>query len=83
MLIKFNRKGEGDMAFLLKLLSVTLAATFLLACESTGPIEVPESKVSYSQDEYRIGVSDELGISVWRNEDLSLTVPVRPDLRPG
>ena len=64
---------------LLKLLSVALAATFLLACESTGPIEVPESKVSYSEDEYRIGVSDELGISVWRNEDLSLTVPVRPD----
>lgn len=64
---------------LLKLLSVALAATFLIACESTGPIEVPESKVSYSEEEYRIGVSDQLAISVWRNEDLSLTVPVRPD----
>ena len=64
---------------LLKLLSVALAATFLIACETTGPIEVPDSKVSYSEEEYRIGVSDTLGISVWRNEDLSLTVPVRPD----
>lgn len=64
---------------LLKLLSVALAATFLIACETTGPIEVPDSKVSYSEEEYRIGVSDKLGIVVWRNEDLSLTVPVRPD----
>lgn len=64
---------------LLKLLSVALAATFLIACETTGPIEVPDSKVSYSEEEYRIGVSDKLSISVWRNEDLSLTVPVRPD----
>ena len=64
---------------LLKLLSVALAATFLIACETTGPIEVPDSKVSYSEEEYRIGVSDTLGISVWRNEDLSLSVPVRPD----
>jgi polysaccharide export outer membrane protein len=64
---------------LLKLLSVALAATFLIACETTGPIEVPDSKVSYSEEEYRIGVSDKLGINVWRNEELSLTVPVRPD----
>jgi polysaccharide export outer membrane protein len=64
---------------LLKLLSVALAATFLIACETTGPIEVPDSKVSYSEEEYRIGVSDELGINVWRNDELSLTVPVRPD----
>ncbi len=29
--------------------------------------------------EYRIGVSDVLRINVWRNEDLSAQVPVRPD----
>jgi polysaccharide export outer membrane protein len=28
---------------------------------------------------YRIGVSDQLQISVWRNADLSVSVPVRPD----
>lgn len=30
-------------------------------------------------DEYRIGVGDSLAINVWRNKDLSVTVPVRPD----
>src|SRR6056297_2519352 len=30
-------------------------------------------------DEYRIGIGDGLDIRVWRNEDLSVTVPVRPD----
>lgn len=29
--------------------------------------------------EYRIGVDDRLQINVWRNPDLSTTVPVRPD----
>jgi len=29
--------------------------------------------------EYRIGVDDVVKVSVWRNENLSVTVPVRPD----
>ena len=31
--------------------------------------------------DYRIGVDDVLQVSVWRNDDLSVTVPVRPDGR--
>ena len=38
---------------------------------------VPEASLS----DYRIGVGDLLRIVVWRNEELSATVPVRPDGR--
>jgi len=30
-------------------------------------------------NEYKIGVGDNLAVNVWRNKDLSVTVPVRPD----
>ena len=34
---------------------------------------------SQFSSDYRIGVDDVLKVSVWRNDDLSVTVPVRPD----
>ncbi|MFA7554735.1 MAG: XrtA/PEP-CTERM system exopolysaccharide export protein [Spongiibacteraceae bacterium] len=41
--------------------------------------ERPELTQGVLSEEYRIGVSDQLQISVWRNADLSVSVPVRPD----
>jgi polysaccharide export outer membrane protein len=47
---------------------------------TTAPPPAPTEEVGFA-DEYRIGVGDTLNINVWRNEDLSIQVPVRPDGR--
>ena len=57
----------------------TLAAMFVLvACSST---KYPPAPVSAATPEYRylIGPLDTVNIIVWRNPELSLSVPVRPD----
>lgn len=38
-----------------------------------------EGFTSYTEGEYRIGVDDVVQVNVWRNADLSVSVPVRPD----
>lgn len=49
-----------------------LAAT--LVALSASPQNDPRA-----QGSYRIGAGDELHVVVWRNEELTMTVPVRPD----
>ena len=52
----------------------------LAACTSNTapPPAAPTAEPEFA-DEYRIGVGDALSINVWRNADLSVQVPVRPD----
>jgi polysaccharide export outer membrane protein len=64
------------------LVASTLLLFALAGCSSNtsppppAPVAAPEFA-----DEYRVGVGDSLNISVWRNADLSVNVPVRPDGR--
>ncbi|XOV83036.1 MAG: XrtA/PEP-CTERM system exopolysaccharide export protein [bacterium] len=61
-------------------LATLLCALTLSACTTTTapPPAAAAAPVGFA-DEYRIGVGDSLAINVWRNEDLSIEVPVRPD----
>lgn len=65
---------------LVRVLAIGVSAAALLGgCASSG--NLPEAPVvaSTAAYNYLIGPGDTLNITVWRNPELSLTVPVRPD----
>jgi len=51
----------------------------LWACQSRMPSPPPLDPVPMERPGYVVGVRDVLRISVWKNEELSVTVPVRSD----
>lgn len=55
-----------------------LLAAGAVGCASRRLSPPPPDPVAQER-EYRIGVTDVLHINVWRNEELSVEVPVRPD----
>lgn len=61
-----------------KMLVIGFMTAFLAACGSTRSIEMPTVSDTPVED-YLIGVGDSLNVNVWRNPELSLSVPVRPD----
>ncbi len=60
-----------------KWLMAVAAALTLAACSTSHP-PAPSSAAS-SDYNYKIGPGDNLSIVVWRNPELSMIVPVRPD----
>lgn len=64
-------------------LSCVLVLVSLGACSGTrGPIaddERPVAAVPGQTALYRLGAGDRVAVSVWKNPDLSVSVPVRPD----
>ena len=73
-----NVAGTRDIANrLTKFLLLTAAAALVGACAS--PYPPAPRDLTASDYNYLIGPLDTLNIIVWRNPELSLTVPVRPD----
>ena len=66
-----------------RLVGVVLAAAALAGCAGSQlPAATPEQmKVTGGTPFYHIGPGDNLNIFVWRNPELSVSVPVRPDGR--
>jgi polysaccharide export outer membrane protein len=70
-------KNRSNLSFGAKWLVAALAVLTLAACSTTYP---PAPAAAASADyNYIIGPGDNLNIVVWRNPELSMSVPVRPD----
>lgn len=64
----------------IRLIAVSLSVFLLAACASTGPRSPePPAQTLAAVEDYRIGVDDVVQVTVWRNPELGITVPVRPD----
>lgn len=74
-----------NFTFLKPSLVVSLGCAVLAlplgGCASLAPSDIPPAPATASTSEYTyvIGAGDTLNIVVWRNPDLSMSVPVRPD----
>lgn len=63
-------------------LTAVCLSLLLTACASsgrTGAVPPPVQATATAVDSYKIGVDDIVQVSVWRNPELGITVPVRPD----
>lgn len=59
--------------------AATLALLFAAGCGARSLSPPPPEPDPMDRDEYRLGVSDIIRVDVWRNPELSVEVPVRPD----
>ena len=70
---------SNTLAAVARLLAAVGAASMLVSCSSTP--DYPPAPVSAGAFDYTyiIGAGDSVNVIVWRNPELSMSVPVRPD----
>lgn len=66
---------------ILRGLAAICILALLAACATSGnsATTAPPAQTAAAVDSYHIGVDDIVQVSVWRNPELGITVPVRPD----
>jgi len=65
---------------LIQFASLVLISSLIIGCSpSRHYADLPKEVADYTSEVYQIGVGDQLNVMVWRNADLTITVPVRPD----
>ena len=78
-----ERHGGSDATsrrrFRIEHLTPFLLALVLAACAMGPKYDAAPASLSNADYEYHIGPSDVVNVIVWRNPELSMTVPVRPD----
>lgn len=74
-----QKHASGLLRVLTGLVVTGAVALGLAGCASTSGLPAAPLVASGSDYKYLVGPGDILNINVWRNPELSLTVPVRPD----
>jgi polysaccharide export outer membrane protein len=65
---------------ILRLVAAAMLIPALVACATAGTSSsAPPPAAQTIVGDYLIGVDDEVQVAVWRNPELGITVPVRPD----
>ncbi len=71
------------MRYAIRPLMIAVVSLVLSACAGSGSsvMDLSSTTSVAASSGYIIGPGDQLNVYVWRNEDLTVTVPVRPDGR--
>ena len=70
------------MHYIKNLANLLILLSIISGCSTTSEVDtlaMSSSSNAASKSEYQIGPGDTLQVYVWRNPDISVTVPVRPD----